>query len=450
MLDLVPATLPKNVNGFRTTHTCELCGFEPKTKNKYREKQDHLVMKHFKEKIDKIFPHSRPYACPTEECGFQGKDKQALLRHYTGKHGILEKYLKEALAEKGISYVPGDHGSKRKHSTDSNGSSKAKKMMITTNGTTILDPKDMLPKSPVPPQLAAIAQNTNGNHTVINSRPNNEELRKEVEAMMASFQPQPQQEAVAVTNGSSTIKVLPSLPTQPVPVSIEVNGTGEKKTVILSNRVPPLTPTTQQPTTILTSQSNGTTTVHQHHQAPASVVSLVKRNEAVVGDQPSVTPVMNGKPTIILANGSKLQLAQQINSTNGGGQIHIPELILPQDANGGHHVVSSNTIHAIPIEVITTVAPSNGVANGVVSINGETCIVENEEVMWGAGPAVVVESNDNTVPIQYIEGSEIVYSANIDNIDYDYLYPVTTTTAPTEVTNGVPRPRERQLEFSML
>ena len=455
MLDLVPATLPKNVNGFRTTHTCELCGFEPKTKNKYREKQDHLVMKHFKEKIDKIFPHSRPYACPTEECGFQGKDKQALLRHYTGKHGILEKYLKEALAEKGISYVPGDHGSKRKHSTDSNGSSKAKKMMITANGTTILDPKDMLPKSPVPPQLAAIAQNGNGNHVTINSRPNNEELRKEVEAMMASFQPQPQQEAVAVTNGSSTIKVLPSLPTQPVPVSIEVNGTsGEKKTVILSNRVPPLTqiPTTQphQQTTILTSQSNGTSVPHQ---APASVVSLVKRNE--VGD-PQPQAVMNGKPTIILANGQKLQLATAagVNSTNGGGQIHIPELILPQEAhaNGGHHIVSSNTIHAIPIEVITTVAPSNGglTNGGVVSINGETCIVENEEVMWGAGPAVVVESNDNTVPIQYIEGSEIVYSANIDNIDYDYLYPVTTTTASTEVTNGVPRPRERQLEFSML
>ena len=95
--------LPKNSNGFRTTHTCELCGFEPKTKNKYREKQDHLVMKHFKEKIDKIFPHCRPYSCPAAECVFNGKDKQALLRHYTGKHGILERYLREALAEKGIS-----------------------------------------------------------------------------------------------------------------------------------------------------------------------------------------------------------------------------------------------------------------------------------------------------------------------------------------------------------
>ena len=123
--------LPNNVNGHRTTHTCELCGFEPKTKNKYREKQDHLVMKHFKEKIDKIFPHCRPYACPTSDCGFTGKDKQALLRHYTGKHGILEKYLREALQAKGLPYERDHVGSKRKHSTnsnhDSNGTSKAKK-----------------------------------------------------------------------------------------------------------------------------------------------------------------------------------------------------------------------------------------------------------------------------------------------------------------------------------
>ena len=90
MLD-IDGCLPKNLNGIRTTHTCELCGFEPKTKNKYREKQDHLVMKHFKERIEKIFPQSRPYTCPAEGCTFSGKDKQALLRHYTGKHGILEK-----------------------------------------------------------------------------------------------------------------------------------------------------------------------------------------------------------------------------------------------------------------------------------------------------------------------------------------------------------------------
>jgi hypothetical protein len=111
MLDV--AGLPKNSNGFRTTHTCELCGFEPKTKNKYREKQDHLVMKHFKERIDKIFPHCRPYSCPNSECEFAGKDKQALLRHYTGKHGVLELFLREALQERGISYHLSD-AAKRK------------------------------------------------------------------------------------------------------------------------------------------------------------------------------------------------------------------------------------------------------------------------------------------------------------------------------------------------
>jgi len=91
--------LPKNSNVFRTTHTCELCGFEPKTKNKYREKQDHLVMKHFKERIDKIFPHCRPYLCPNKECEFTGKDKQALLRHYTGKHNILKMWVDEFVRE---------------------------------------------------------------------------------------------------------------------------------------------------------------------------------------------------------------------------------------------------------------------------------------------------------------------------------------------------------------
>ena len=83
-------------------------------------------------------------------------------------------------------------------------------------------------------------------------------------------------------------------------------------------------------------------------------------------------------------------------------------------------------------------------------------MVENEEVMWGAtsslGPAVVVEAVE---PVTYIEegGTQIVYSASLDNIDYDYLYPVTTTTATTSSTEATVRQsavRERQLEFNML
>ena len=78
---------------------CELCGFKPKTKNKYREKQDHLYMKHFKEEFDRMLPNGTPWNCPAYKCTFFGKDKQALLRHFMGKHGILEKYLSNALAK---------------------------------------------------------------------------------------------------------------------------------------------------------------------------------------------------------------------------------------------------------------------------------------------------------------------------------------------------------------
>lgn len=417
MLDLVPANLPKNVNGFRTTHTCELCGFEPKTKNKYREKQDHLVMKHFKEKIDKIFPHCRPYSCPSGECTFTGKDKQALLRHYTGKHGILEKFLKEALAEKGISYIPGDHGSKRKHNGDhtNGGGPKVKKMALVQQQpqqTTIIDAKDMLPKSPVPIQ--------NGHANFGSNRPNSEDLRKEVEAMMASFQPQPQQEVVTT---STSIKVVqPNLPTTPVPVTLvqQPNGDLKPKTVILSSKLP---------------------NVSLHQQPPTSVVSLLKRS------------LTEQQPTLIMTNGNgRHPTTTNTTMTTNGHAIHIPELILPDQTNGqgqtnGHHQT------VIPIEVITTPVTTHAEGN----TNGNN-VVENEEVMWGAGtlgPAVVVEAAD-TVPVTYIEASEIVYSAAaLDNIDYDYLYqPVTTAvTSAAATTDTIVRNsavRERQLEFNML
>ena len=158
MLDI--QGLPKNANGFRTTHTCELCGFEPKTKNKYREKQDHLVMKHFKERIDKIFPHCRPYSCPNTECSFEGKDKQALLRHYTGKHGVLELYLKEALLAKGINYHLSD-SAKRKSMNNPNNDHKAKMARLsppTVSETTVIPSPLMLP--PSPEQVLAQADTT--------------------------------------------------------------------------------------------------------------------------------------------------------------------------------------------------------------------------------------------------------------------------------------------------
>ena len=77
---------------------CMVCGFRATTKNKYRELQDHLVRQHFQDRIKSSLPTRRPFMCPDEGCKVEGKDWQALMRHYTGKHGILEGYLKEVIA----------------------------------------------------------------------------------------------------------------------------------------------------------------------------------------------------------------------------------------------------------------------------------------------------------------------------------------------------------------
>ena len=62
---------------------------------------DQLVKNYFQYKIDKIIPNCSPYVCPTSGCGFVGKNKQCLSRHYTREeHGVLEKYLQEALGDK--------------------------------------------------------------------------------------------------------------------------------------------------------------------------------------------------------------------------------------------------------------------------------------------------------------------------------------------------------------
>ena len=74
----------------------------PYTKNKYREKQDHLAKFHFKERIEAVMPKARPYACPAHDCGYMGKDKQDVLRHYTGgggKHNILKMLVVDFIRE---------------------------------------------------------------------------------------------------------------------------------------------------------------------------------------------------------------------------------------------------------------------------------------------------------------------------------------------------------------
>ena len=88
---------------FKVGHMCMVCGFRATTKNKYRELQDHLVRQHFQDRIKSALPTRRPFMCPDEGCKVEGKDWQALMRHYTGKHGILEGYLKEVIASGQVS-----------------------------------------------------------------------------------------------------------------------------------------------------------------------------------------------------------------------------------------------------------------------------------------------------------------------------------------------------------
>ena len=72
---------------------CEICGYEPKTKNKSRERSDHLAMKHYKERIEQDLAKIKDLKCPL--CDFKGKDRQTIHRHYTGKHRVVENYLIE-------------------------------------------------------------------------------------------------------------------------------------------------------------------------------------------------------------------------------------------------------------------------------------------------------------------------------------------------------------------
>ena len=61
-----------------TGRPCELCGFEPKTKNKSRERQDHLAMKHYRDRIQADLTASTNFSCPL--CEYVGKDKQTIYR----------------------------------------------------------------------------------------------------------------------------------------------------------------------------------------------------------------------------------------------------------------------------------------------------------------------------------------------------------------------------------
>ena len=58
------------------------------------------------DKVNMIFPSFSNYNCPSPDCVFMAKDKQSFLRHYISKHGLIETFLRETLAERGIAWAP--------------------------------------------------------------------------------------------------------------------------------------------------------------------------------------------------------------------------------------------------------------------------------------------------------------------------------------------------------
>ena len=499
MLDLVG--LPKNTNGFRTTHTCELCGFEPKTKNKYREKQDHLVMKHFKEKIDKIFPHCRPYTCPAASCEFTGKDKQALLRHYTGKHGILEQFLREALSERGINYAPGDFP-KRKNSTDSKKNRASPSLapaVVLAAGppqpptAALVDPKNLLPSVPLSSSSLMGAVGTVTRSPQI-PKPNNEELAREVEAMMASFTPTPNSTTAGVNEPSQAappplVVSLPQMPTLNLVSaggSVAQNGLssgvpGNAANGIKINQVIRNIPGNGGPVSItLPTVPIQSPVQHQHASqgvpkltpaaalptAPLPPMSLILPQEpakipsaAGISSHPPTTPVSKGPLPSLISNGriiktpSTVQLVRR--SPPPMPQETMPDLMLPTSVSNGFN----GNIQLPTLPSVLTIQQPSKLATKLGNLPPGACIPMPIESF--NGPRNSVNSDPDSTPPSSIamddpmemtaeqtavvlENEEIMWSAPMDGpavvVEVADTVPVTyitTADIPNVIPNGV-------------
>jgi len=427
MLNPPKVDLPNNMNGYRTTHTCELCGFEPKTKNKYREKQDHMVMKHFKEKIDKIFPTTKPYKCPTESCVFLGKDKQALLRHYTGKHGVLERYLKEALAEKGIHYEPGET-TKRRNPTGSSELEKSSKMIKIVNST-----------------------NTTSN----------EALRREVEAMMASFQPQPLQ--------ANQIVVLPQN-TQLFPLPFQCSEFGSLK---INDTIKVSLP--QQPVSVgLPSMSQSSITNSMNgllHRPPFSSSSFVMSPSGLILSQSlSCTPnlIIPPLPTeplpLQVVSGHSCGIVTT-TSQSQSTPLTSTKAFLPTNSSNGNYFDFSNT----PGETFSYNSIRNRSTKlpSLIPLTPKSSIEENEVVDFNIPSVLSNFPNQNSTheviidPIK-VEDNNIIWNNDSDvNVNLDCSnFPISYNENCVEtlndavydalMVNGAEDVQERQLDFYMM
>lgn len=407
--------LPKNANGIRTTHTCELCGFEPKTKNKYREKQDHLVMKHFKDRIDKIFPHCRPYKCPNPDCDFTGKDKQALLRHYTGKHGVLELYLREALAEKGIQYNISD-SAKRKNMSQSDRKAKEARLSPPTQFTNIhVSPvtnlntnATTLTNTYIPPTVLTTTGGTT--YPTINAAisASNQQINHR-QTMMADTTTHFGSDLSEIVY-TSTVTKLPILQTTKLPAhAMSISSPITKfQTTMPITRLPtmPITKLPIQATTKL---------------APLPMTKLPAEYTTRL---PPMSTVLT-RPFTNYGRCDVDALLASFQPIDAQMVVNLPSLSdLPLDSP----LVSSTT-------------------SDFILPDESSKLVLNDNIMWGGGNLPVIESAQ-TVPVNYLDAGCDLNS--FDDLDFDCLNALVTVTSNESTGILAGANGERQLSFSML
>lgn len=429
--------LPKNANGIRTTHTCELCGFEPKTKNKYREKQDHLVMKHFKDRIDKIFPHCRPYKCPNPDCDFTGKDKQALLRHYTGKHGVLELYLREALAEKGIQYNISETAKRKTMNQRSESDRKAKEARLSPP-TARLSPPATLTTQITNIQVSPITNINSTYHQTTNLAP----------------------PTVLTTTGNTTYPTI-NVVTQPQQLShsqnyqtmvadttTPFNGSGEYSMIIQRKTVPTILQTTTKiPQMTLSSPNNIQQTTNIKYQTQPTITNVS------LGSTAAKLPTLTPAPHV---NTQRLPSMSTVLSTTSSramnsfsyGKCDVDALLASFQPIDTQLIVNLPHSPQDPSDLpLDSPLVSSTTQDFCILPDDDlpTKLVLNDNIMWGSGNLPIVSEPAQTVPVNYLDaGNDIGF----DDIDYEYLTSNAVMTG--EGTAILASGDSRQLSFSML
>lgn len=275
----------------------------------------------------------------------------------------------------------------------------------------------------------------------LSSKPNTEELRKEVEAMMRSFQPVSEQPVIVqpvTANGNGHF----------------VDTNGSSSTSIISNDIP--VTSAPLPAFVLSAVAN------------ATAASIAAKNQN--SSSSTLTTSSSSSVPVVIARGSN----SSSNIVPSASAMPIPiEVIANGGGNGATNGGIVNVINAqqlqnnqqsLPTTIIVRTSSGNVIDPQDILWNGNqssattltnttttstpTIIAtsDSQEGVSNGAPAVVVEAA-HTVPVTFIECDPSslgnltgANGVSLENIDYDYLYP-TTSNVTTEV---------RQLDFCML